>query len=149
MTKLYSSFKYLIGKILEKYYSFSLGKRILIVYLLVLIPFLYFHEQHLPLGIILALLIFALILALLLGLASLQTLHFLFQKEFQVGWELGFYFVNLILYYSLGLFENRGGILLLVFCILIYLPFRFWQNRTFHRIFILGVLALTNGLLTF
>lgn len=110
---------------------------------------MYIHEMHLPIGIILLLMIFAIFLSLLLGILNLKLIDFLFQKEFHTAIELSFYIVNLVFYLILGLFSNRAGILLLIFCIVIYFPFRLQRNRVFFRIAILGIVALTTALLTF
>lgn len=149
MINLYSSFKYLIGKILEKYYSLNLRTKVLLIYLFILIPFLYFHERHLPIWIILVLLIFALIFSLILGLMILKILSFLYEREFNLWLELGFYFLNFTFYFFIGLFDKRAGIILLIFCVLIYLPFRLQKDRVFYRIAILGTIALTTSLTTF
>jgi len=149
MTNLYSSFNYLIGKILKKYYSLSLAHQILLAYILVTIPFLYFHEQHLPLGIILILIIFSILFSFLLGYASIWILGKIFEKDFYFWIEILFFGSSLGIFYALGLLENRAAWVFFFIVLGIFLIYRVLKVVVIYRIFFLGTIVLLNGLFSF
>jgi hypothetical protein len=149
MTNLRSSLNYLFGKLSEKYYSLSLAIRILLVYLIISVPFLYFHEKHLPSWITLVLILFSLGLSFLMGLASIWLLRFLFKEDFRVWVEVPFFASAVVILYFLGLLDNRAGWTFLFFCLAIFLAHRLFKVVVIYRIFFLGTLILLNGLFTF
>ncbi|MCB1180324.1 MAG: hypothetical protein KDK36_22280, partial [Leptospiraceae bacterium] len=115
-----------------------------------MIPFIYFHENHLPLLVIILLILVALPVGLGIAFLSILFLKILFQKEgVNFLYEALFLIGGLIIVFFLGLLDNRAGVLFLIIASIIYGFFRFFQMVLFYRILLFGFIILLNGLLTF
>ncbi|NBU99073.1 MAG: hypothetical protein EBS19_12840, partial [Spirochaetia bacterium] len=82
MTNSFSKLRYLFTKISVKYNSMSLVNRVLFWYVLMAIPFLYYHEKHLPFPIILLLVSLAILVSIVIVFCSFYLLGFIFKWDF-------------------------------------------------------------------
>lgn len=134
---------------LSTFNSLSLIKKIILIYTLILIPFLYFHENHLPQNIILILISSSILVSVITLIISLYLLAFLFKKDSRSIWESFYILLLLVLLYFLGFFENNSGIILITLVCLSFLLCKLFRNIVLLRIILVGLTILVNSLLTF
>jgi hypothetical protein len=122
---------------------------VLFWYTLLAIPFLFYHEKHLPLPIILSLLTLAILVSILLAFVSFYILGWIFAWDYFWVTELFYFGISLVILFFLGILENRGGRVFLFFIFLLFLLFRQIKSKVYYRSILFGVAILINGLLTF
>jgi hypothetical protein len=149
MSRIFSSVTSLIGKVSKKYYALSFPLKVILFYILVAIPFLYYHESHLPLGIIILLTSFTITVAVLLALVSFYMLGWVFRNEEIIFPEVLLIVSSLLIIYFLGLLENNAGIIFSFFSFVLFIFFRIFKIKVLHRVILLGLLIMINGLLSF
>ncbi|HNH58128.1 MAG TPA: hypothetical protein PK153_25220, partial [Leptospiraceae bacterium] len=139
----------IFGRVSKKYNSLSFLTKIISIYTLLAIPFLYAHESHLPWFVILILILTTLFVSLSTLFLSILILKKLFQKDF-ILWQEALYTVSVILIvYSFGFFENQAGVIFLLFVLLFFLFYRAVRVVVYYRIILVGMAIFVNGLLTF
>ena len=138
-----------IGKITKKFDSLSFLQKILFAYIFISVPFLYYHEKHLPILAILALIISTLIISIITFLVFVQVLKFLFKNEFHPIYEILYFGVGIYLVYLFGFLDNQAGNIFLFFIICIFLFYRIFKLRVYYQIILIGVSIFINGLLSF
>ena len=127
----------------------SLINRVLFWYILLAIPFLYYHEKHLPFPIIILLVSLAILVSIIIVFCSFYLLGFIFKWDFFWVVEGLYLGISLLILHFLGILENRGGRVFLFFIFLLFLIFRITRNRVYYRSILFGFAILINGLLTF
>jgi hypothetical protein len=138
-----------IGNVLKKYDSLKFVYKILLWYISLSIPFLAYHEKHLPIWVIIVLCISSLSISLLTFLLSLNLLKFLFKNEFNPFYEISFFTFGILTSHYFGFLSNEAGILFLFFVVLFFIAFRLLQLRVYYRIILIGVTIFLNGLFSF
>jgi hypothetical protein len=137
------------GKFTKKFDSLSFLNKILLCYIVISIPFLYFHEKHLPFFAVSLLISTTLIVSISTFLISIQIIKFIFKNEFNLFYEFGFVFFSVWLIKLFGFLDNQAGIIFLFFVIVIFLFFRFIRLKLYYQILLIGIFIFINGLLTF
>ncbi len=138
-----------IGKLTKKFDSLSFLQKILFGYISISAPFLYYHEKHLPILAILALIFSTLVISILTFLIFIQVLKFLFKNEFHPVFEIFYFGIGIYLVYLFGFFDNQAGIIFLFFIVCIFLFYRVLKLRVYYQIILIGVSIFINGLLSF
>lgn len=139
----------IFGRVSKKYNSLSFLWKIICIYTLLAIPFLYNHEDHLPFFVILILITTTLIVSLLTFFLSILALKHLFKKDFILWQELLFLATIVGTVYGFGFFENQAGIIFLVFVLLFFFFYRIIRAVVYYRILLVAMTIFVNGLLTF
>ena len=139
----------IFGRVIKKYNSLSFLQKIICIYTVLAIPFLYNHESHLPILVILILIITTLIVSLLTFFVSILILKRMFRKDFVFWQEILFLSVVLTIVYLFGFFDNEAGVIFLVFISLFFLFYRMVRAVVYYRIILVGMALFVNGLLTF
>jgi hypothetical protein len=139
----------IFGRVSKKYNSLSFLWKIICVYTLLAIPFLYNHEDHLPFFVIFILISTTLIVSLATFLLSILSLKQMFRKDFVIWQEALFLFVIIFTVYSFGFFDNQAGVIFLIFVLLFFAFYRIMRAVVYYRIILVGMAIFVNGLLTF
>lgn len=137
------------GKFTKKFDSLSFLNKILLSYISISIPFLYYHEKHLPIFAVLLLISTTLIISISTFLISIQIIKFLFKNEFNVLYEAIFVIISIWIIKLFGFLENQAGVIFLFFVMLIFLFFRFIRLKLYYQILLFGISIFINGLLSF
>lgn len=139
----------IFGRVSKKYNSLSFLWKIICVYTLLAIPFLYYHESHLPILVIFILIVTTLVVSLLTFVLSMLTLKYMFRKDFVFWQEVLYLAVVIGTVYAFGFLDNQAGVIFLVFVLLFFLFYRMIQGVVYYRIILVGMALFVNGLLTF
>lgn len=139
----------IFGLVAKKYNSLSFLTKIICAYTLLAVPFLYNHESHLPLMVVLILITTTLIVSILTFFVSIITLKYMFRHDF-VFWQEVLYLVAIMgIVYAFGFLDNQAGIIFLFFVLLFLLFYRMIRGVVYYRIILVGMALFVNGLLTF
>jgi hypothetical protein len=139
----------IFGRLSKKYNSLSFLWKIICIYTILAIPFLYNHESHLPFLVILVLIFTTLIVSLITFFLSILTLKHMFKKDFVFWQELLYLSIIIGTVYAFGFFDNQAGVIFLVFVLLFFLFYRMVRGVVYYRIILVGMALFVNGLLTF
>ena len=139
----------IFGQVSKKYNSLSFLSKIICIYTLLAIPFLYNHESHLPILVIFILIVTTLVVSLLTFLLSILALKYMFKKDFVFWQEILYLSVTIGTVYAFGFFDNQAGIIFLIFVLLFFLFYRMIRGVVYYRIILVGMALFVNGLLTF
>ena len=104
----------IFGQVSKKYNSLSFLSKIICIYTLLAIPFLYNHESHLPILVIFILIVTTLVVSLLTFLLSILALKYMFKKDFVFWQEILYLSVTIGTVYAFGFFDNQAGIIFLI-----------------------------------
>lgn len=138
-----------IGKLTKKFDSLSFLQKILFAYVSISIPFLFYHEKHLPFFAVFILILSTLFISILTFLVFIQILKFLFKNEFHPIYEILYFGIGIYIVYLFGFLDNQAGIIFLFFLGSIFMFYRILKLRVYYQIILIGVSIFINGLLSF
>lgn len=140
---------YLIGKVSKKYYELSFFKKTLFGYFFASLLFFYFHEDHLPLGIIFLLVVPVSLGSLIFAALELQILAVVIRNEERIWPEMLFLLFSLCTVFFTGLLENRAGWVFLFFASAIYIFSVTLKQKLLRQILLLGLSLFICGIISF
>ncbi len=138
-----------ISPYLKRIHRFSRVKKISIVYLFTAFIFIFYHESHLPLFVIILLALSTLFFSLLLLLTGYYFFKFLFGERNNPFFEILFLAILIAVFYKLGFMDFEGGLFFLLITIVIAYFFKFTGSALYFKISLIGISILCVGLLTF
>lgn len=138
-----------MNKVISKLNSIPLFFQILSGYILIVLPFLYFHEDHLPLGLATILIASTLLFSVICLILTIVILRILYQKNFDLLYEIVFLALILGSLYFVHFFESVGSVILVSIVVSLSILFRFLKVTLYHQITLIGLSILSIIFLTF
>lgn len=139
----------IFGRLSKKYNSLTFPVKIIWAYSLILTPFLYFHENHLPLLVVFFLVLFSLAVSIALFGATLFLFQQFFKKGYNFLYELLYVLIVFLIVNWFGFFENRAGVILLIIIVGFFAFVRYMKFLVYYRILLIAMALFANGLVTF